>query len=86
MSNSDANKKVKMNETAKKSYYKNRTKILKKMSEKVKCELCGCEYIRSSTSNHKKSKKHQMNEQMKQQEEKIRELETFKSKIDAIVK
>jgi len=44
---------------AKKFYEQNKTRILENRKEKVKCDLCNCEFTKFHLTIHNKSKKHQ---------------------------
>ena len=46
-------------------YQQNKEKNLQHMAEKVECEICGCTIARSSISEHKRTKKHIKNLELK---------------------
>lgn len=57
LSDEEKKEKEKRAEIDKKIYEKNKEKLNKKRSEKIKCE-CGCEIARRNLYSHKKTKKH----------------------------
>jgi hypothetical protein len=42
-------------------YIKNKEKILGKLREKVKCDICNTEFVRGNLSVHQRSNKHKRN-------------------------
>jgi len=65
----------KASQKSKEYYCKNKEKIIKRMSARVRCDICGTDIMKCAFTTHKQSQTHR-----------FKELLLFKAQIDAIVK
>ena len=81
MLTNDGDKSINKNKEYKRKYYeKNKEKLI----EKVKCELCGGEYQKSSKSKHENTRRHNELLLVKKKDEEIDKLKNELQKINDI--